>query len=171
MVGRYPAVLEAVVREWEDYRRYRQTQGVSLWRAAAELASCTGYQTRTVYLYLNPEARARERIRNRECCRRLAARATRRRTYFRNYRRFSRHPERYLPGAIPDSEEADLEAMANRIADDCEGIRFPLKTIDRVLRQYQAAQRQGRIRGPPWLHEVGNGVWRYSDDQPSNDYR
>jgi len=47
-----------------------------------------------------------------------------------------------------------------------ENIRFRGSTVeDRLLRAYELGQREGRIRGPPWLsYARENDMWRYSYD-------
>lgn len=178
MAGRKPAVPDAVVREWQLYRDQRLSEGISLWRLAAEIASSSGcYETRTVYFYLNPSARAKEQELDRNRHRRRAARLkTQRETarrykkrwgaehrdtiraYQRNYHRLARNPERYISSIFSTDSELDIDAITTKLAELSEGLRFRPSTVESFLYRYNAAQREGRIRGPP-LREIVPGVW------------
>lgn len=170
------APTDVQVQGWLAYRNRRKEAGASLWAIAGELASppSTGFCQATIYYYLSPAAREKDRQ-----CRRRRRRAREQpdTAYQRRYRRITR----------PRSQERilrDLYARANtltlnEIADALPsltligGVRFQPQTIERrLLEGYLEHQAKGRIRGPPpylALIDPATRTWYFGNDPPPSE--
>ena len=165
MGGRKPSVPEEVASEWRRVAlAMRVDQGISLWKACATIARDVPYSDNTVYRYVNLEARERANRSSRECHHREAERKRRRKAYCLHYSRLQRNARPYVQALFQSETQRDLASLADDLTDLCGGIRYSRRTVQGFLRGYRIAQREGRIRGPPYLDETRPGVWRYSDE-------
>lgn len=154
MAKRYDAAIKA---EWAVRWSTLSQQGIKMERVCAEIAANYGCDRLTVRRSLDEKCRARSRA---DVLRRYHRHRIKLR-YERAYRRFTRHPDRYLDHIYVDRAVAHLDEITTLLPQQLGGIAFRSMMIQRVLRQYQTSQLEGRIRGPPWLIEVTNGEWKY----------
>lgn len=151
------------VSEWKAYFERRKTEGASTWRITSELAEEYGFCPHTIQFHIDEEFHKRRNLYwlnyQRHHPRNVKPST---RIFWRNYYRIRRYPDRYLALVFENNHEASLEAITNRLSELCEGVKFRPKTVENVLRRYQTAQREGRIRGPP-LEELHHGYWYYGN--------
>ncbi len=83
--------------------------------------------------------------------------------YNRQYRRVTRHPERYIPRLVRGSEPVDLDHITDQIPRLTEGVRFWKRTVERIIEKYMNGLEKGRIRGPS-IEEIEPGVYRRVKD-------
>lgn len=158
-------VPQGIVTEWRCYAESREG-GPSLWRIAGELAGQSPHAQKTIYSYLNPEAREHYKRLDLRSYHHKAQWAKTKRKYERAYRRLTRpsSQRRLLSEVFESRSEASLEEITQAVRESLEGVRFKHATIEkRFLRAYMEEQRANRIRGPP-LYEVKPGLWRYGTE-------
>lgn len=160
-----------LLAEWIAYREECVSgNGASLRQICIALAERYECSPLTVRRYLDPFFADKKRAADRKADSRRYApikRRTAKRRYEKQYRQATRHPERYLPWAFAAASAADLESVTREFANQT-GFAFRPSTIKRVLKDYELGQREGSIRGPPFLHEDRErpGYWHYSSLSP-----
>lgn len=160
-----PAILDA----WINYYCMAR-KALSLRQVCLELSVKYGCHSETVRTHLDPRLRERRRALNRRYYAHRKGKTVsasdrsvwRKQQYEKYYRRLTRKPERFLCQVFENQQEVDLEAITTAIRDLCVSIQFRPRTIERILREYETGQNEGRIRGPPWLRAMEGG-WVYSD--------
>lgn len=161
-------ISPATLQRWRDYRDKRITEGVTHWAVARELAG--EYAVSTIYLHvheafrdrLNAARRAQYRLGN---SRSEPLKTDHQSRYRRNYSRVTRNPVRFLAAIFADRDEADLQTITHETRGLAEGVNFQPATIRRILDDFATGQRDGRIRGPPFLQEIRPLVWAYSNER------
>ena len=145
------------------------------------------YTKHTIYRYLNPATMVKHRSScNRSYHRRIVKPRDQRakaveyerryraehvdevRRYDRSYRRLTRASSqpRIIGEVFGPHTVVTLEQATEAIRAQLEGVQFKHSTIERVLKDFELGQREGRISGPPFLYEQPPGHWHYSGDQP-----
>ena len=161
----YPATIERVLRRCTSGQSEGRIRGppyleeirVGIWRYSPESLHSGHEIPPRVGGSASSELRSERRVRSR---RQRPKKYTRR--YARNYYRLTKHPERYLAKVFDSRVEADIDTITAEVRHLAERTPFKSITVERVLRRYADGQRARTIRGPPYLHEVTPGVWRYS---------
>lgn len=170
----------ALTEIWKRlYSQYRATdQGMSVHAACARIAgeyNCSAYTVK-YHVLEDFHTQAKEQSTRQYEKRRQRGEAVNGPTYAdptdkRKYHKFrgrlDRHFNDSLPEILPPERSCSIEELTLRIRAAFGGVRFHPNSIERKLRRYVADQQAERIRGPPYLIEVQDGLWRYSANRPS----
>lgn len=166
MVGRKSAVPEEVVIQWKHEAEASRAAGLA-WRPICEELAGEAYNWQTVYRYLCPDVRERQRESSRRAYqesesrreeRRKQARAEYKRVYERHRRRIERHPERYVEKIFDRDAPLGIEDIGTKLGELCEGLRFHTRTVEGILRRYQLTQ-LGTAQRYLSIDETRPGVW------------
>jgi len=176
-MGMKPTVPEDTLQRWCEYRARRLSEGASLWRIAKELSD--SWATGTIYRYLNPPARARDRQLRRQSYqrrkqrdperqreqreysrRRREERGDRVRAYERAYRRLTRPSSlaKYLAQVFAERDCLDFHDLLSGMRALTEQ-RWKTETIEKALRSYMTYQTRSEA-GKRYL-AVRDGEWYY----------
>lgn len=151
MAGMKPQIPPHVVAKWQEHLERRLAGGATtLWSVAREISRDSHYSTSTVYKYLKNLQDPQGQI--------LDLRIS-----YRHRGRIKSNPIKYISKVFGTDTKLNIETIASRLSEYCEGIPFRIKTVELVLHRYASEVKEGRLRGP-LLKETRNGVWHYSPD-------
>lgn len=144
-----------ILHEWRKILSEYVGGGSTKSDAYYAIAGAYGVSYTTVRYHLDPFQRSGRRRYHRERYRRLSRMKKRIRRYGRNYRRLTRHPERFLSKIFEETEQLSVNEIAAALLPLTDGTRFRPKTVQKLLSRYTQ-----QARGPPYLQEDGGGVYR-----------